>query len=274
MTIQNENNSSELIDIQAASAKNAAAIADALKTDPSMSSFFGGGGSTGSDREYSAPSASEGVSSRSSTLDPFLASGWGGGKKAEIVKNVAGIMFDSGSNGANSSFFGQGKLGQGKQGSGFNITYAGEKGASQPVAQQQRAQYVKLGYWDALKMGPGTSVAANQHFIGSFNLTRASVSGADSNNMHGGKAFTPNCGVTPAVIQSISYTCHTLLQDRNALHQMQNGPLSRNRLIQDAQDGKEGAKQQLRTMSTGQKVEAFRNMSPSIKQDIKDGPGT
>lgn len=269
MTIQSENNSTELIDIKAAQAKNEAAIADAVKTDPSMSSFFGGGGSTGSDREYSAPSPTEGVSTRSSTLDPFLASGWGGGRKAEITKNVVGVMFDPGSNRTNSSFFGQGK-----QGSGFNITYAGEKGASQPVAKQQRAQYVKLSYRDALKMGPGTSVAANHHFIGSFNLTRASVSGADSNNMHGGKAFTPNCGVTPAVIQSISYTCHTLLQDRNALHQMQNGPMSRNRLIQDLQDNKEGAKEQLRKMPLGQQVEAFRNMAPSIKQDIKDGPGT
>lgn len=268
MTIQSENNSTELIDIKAAQAKNEAAIADAVKTDPSMSSFFGGGGSTGSDREYSAPSPTEGVSTRSSTLDPFLASGWGGGRKAEITKNIVGVMFDPGSNRTNSSFFGQGK-----QGSGFNITYAGEKGGAQPAAKQQSTPIVKPGYLEARKMAGGRQRAANHHFMGTVKLAGNAVSGTSYG--HGGKTFTPTITTpTPEMVQQLSHVCYTLLQNRNALHQMQNGPMSRNRLIQDLQDNKEGAKEQLRKMPLGQQVEAFRNMAPSIKQDIKDGPGT
>lgn len=271
MAIQNENNSSELIDVKAETAKNAAAIADVLKSDPSASSFFGGSsGPSGSDTEYGGTSPSGGGTSQSSTLDPFLASGWGGGKKAEIVKNVAGIAFDSGSNGTNSNFFGKGKQGTGD---GFHIKNASERGPAQPAAKPQVTHIVKPNYRDALKMGKPSAKDSNHHFVGSVRLAGNAVSGTSYG--HGGKTFTPSITTpTPEMVQQLSHVCHTLRADQNTLHQIQNGPLSRNRLIADAQDGKEGAKQQLRTMSAGQRVEAFRNMSPSIKQDIKDGPGT
>lgn len=269
MTIQNENNSSELLDIKAETIKNESAIAAAVKDNPQMSSFFGGGGGSGADTEYGGTGTPSSMR-QASEVEHFMTAGISvGGKKAEVAKQGAEILFDSGSKGQ-SMFVG------GKKGGSFNISYAGEKGAARsgPV-KQQSTPLVDPGYFakrQQAKKG-GNTVDKNHIIAANVNAAGNAVSGASYG--HGGKTFTPTIEKpTPEMMRQLSHLCHTLLQDRNTLHQLQNGPMSRNRLIQDLQDGKEGAEQQLRTMSAGQKVEAFRNMAPSVKKDILDGPGT
>lgn len=269
MTIQSENNSSELIDVKAETAKNDAAILGVLKDNPGMSSFFGGGGGgSGADTEYggtSAPSATR----QSSEIEHFMTAGISsGGKKAEMAKQGMEIMFDGGSKGQSMFFSG------GKKGGSFNISYAGEKGASRGPVRQQSTPLVDPGYFAKRQQSKKGGPFDKNHTIAA-NVTAAGNAVSGVSYGHGGKTFTPTITQpTPEMVQQLSHLCHTLLQDKNTLHQLQNGPMSRNRLIQDLQDGKEGAEQQLRTMSAGQKVEAFRNMSPSVKKDILDGPGT
>lgn len=270
MTIQNENNSSELIDIKAETAKNEAAIAGVLKDNPGMSSFFGGAGGGGSDTEYGG-TASPSASRQSSEVEHFMTAGVSaGGKKAEVVKQGMEVLFDSGSKGQSMFFSG------GKKGGSFNIAYAGEKGAVKggPV-KQQGTPLVDPGYFAKRQQAKKGGNTVDKNHIIAANVTAAGNAVAGKSYGHGGSTFTPTIAQpTSESVRQVSHICHTLLQDKNALHQLQNGPMSRNRLIQDLQDGKEGAEQQLRTMSTGQKVEAFRNMSPSVKKDILDGPGT
>lgn len=270
MTIQNENNSSELIDIKAETAKNEAAIAGVIKDSPGMSSFFGGSGGGGADTEYGgAPSAA--ASRQSSEVEHFMTAGISaGGKKAEMAKQGVEVLFDSGSKGQSMFFSG------GKKGGSFNISYAGEKGAGQkgPV-KQQSTPLVDPGYFAKSRQARKGGNTVDKNHIIAANVTAAGNAVAGKSYGHGGASFTPTISQpSPETMRQLSHLCHTLLQDKNTLHQLQNGPMSRNRLIQDLQDGKEGAEQQLRSMTGGQKVEAFRNMAPSVKKDILDGPGT
>jgi len=273
MTIQNENNSSELIDIKAETAKNEAAIAGMLKDNPGMSSFFGGagGGATAADTEYggtSAPAATR----QSSEVEHFMTAGISvGGKKTEMIKQGMEILFDGGSKGT-SMFVG------GKKGGSFNIAYAGEKGAVKGgPAKQQSTPLVDPGYFAKRQQAKKGGSAVDKNHVIAANVTAAGNAVSGEAYGHHGRSYTsPSVAhaVTPEMVRVVSHTCHMLLQDKNTLYQMQNGPMSRNRLIQDLQDGKAGAEEQMRTMSAGQKVETFRNMSPSVKKDIMDGPGT
>ncbi|HEX2753176.1 MAG TPA: hypothetical protein VHP34_08795, partial [Alphaproteobacteria bacterium] len=143
MTIQSENNSSELIDVKAEIAKTEAVISDSLKGNSGMSSFMGGSGVTsGADTEYggtSAPSATR----QSSEVEHFMTAGISsGGKKAEMAKQGLEIAFDGGSKDpkGQSMFFSGGK-----QGGSFNISYAGEKGATRGSVKQQSVQLVDPG---------------------------------------------------------------------------------------------------------------------------------
>ena len=270
MTIQNENNSSELIDIKAETAKNEAAIASVIKDSPGMSSFFGGGGG-GSDTEYGG-ATTPGATRQSSEVEHFMTAGVSaGGKKAEMAKQGMEVLFDSGSKGQSMFFSG------GKKGGSFNISYAGEKGAAQkgPV-KQQGTPLVDPGYFAKSKQArKGGGNAVDKNHVIAANVTAAGNAVSGKSYGHKGSTFTPTITQpTPDMVRQLSHLCHTLLQDKNTLHQLENGAMSRNRLIRDLQDGKEGAEQQLRTMTGGQKVEAFRNMAPSVKQDILDGPGT
>lgn len=274
MTIQSENNSSELIDVKAETAKNDAAILGVLKDNPGMSSFFGGGGGgSGADTEYggtSAPSATR----QSSEIEHFMTAGISsGGKKAEMAKQGMEIMFDGGSKGQSMFFSG------GKKGGSFNISYAGEKGASRGPVQQKSTPLVDPGYFANLKQArKGGTVDENHIIVTNVNATGKGLNGISEGN--GGTTYMSKSvaqSVTSNDAQGVTSTCsmcNTLIQKRDALHQIDKGPMSRNRIIEDLQNGKEGGEQVLRNMTGGQKVETFRNMSPSVKNDILDGPGT
>jgi len=254
MAIQNENNSSGLIDVQQESAKNFAAIEAVLTSNPGMSSFFGGSAGGGGN----APS-------QSSEIEHFMTAGIsGGGKKAEIVKQMGEIAFDSGSNKTGSMFVG------GKRGNNsFNIGYAGEKGAGAKGPQKPQATHlVDPGYFAKRKQAK--TVDKNHTIAANVNAAGKSVAGR-SDAMPGSSHAPTIQKPTPEMVAQLSHLCNGLLMDRDTLHGIKNGPMSRTRLIHDLQDGKEGAEQSLRTMSAGQKEEAFRNVSVSVKNDILDG---
>jgi hypothetical protein len=269
MALQSENNTTELIDIKAETVKNEMAIAAALKDSPQMSSFFGGG--SGADTEYGGkgtPSASR----QTSEVEYFMTVGVGGqNKEMEVAKQGMEVMFDGGSRGQ--SMF----LGNGRSGS-FNITYAGEKGAGPrgPAKGQGGTPLVDPGYREKARMarkGVGGGNLDTRHgFGGTVNMLGDAVSGR--NGAHG-TPYVPQSlaqSITPQMASCMSFGPQ-LLHDRNVLYQMQHGPMSRNRLIHDLQDGKEIAERQYNKMPAGERVEVFRNVAPSVKNEILDRPG-
>src|SRR5690606_6630934 len=91
-----------------------------------------------------------------------------GGKKAEVVKQGAEILFDSGSKGQSMFFSG------GKKGGSFNISYAGEKGATArgPV-KQQGTPLVDPGYFAKRKQAQKGGNTVDKNHIIAANVTAA-----------------------------------------------------------------------------------------------------
>ncbi len=254
MSIQNENNSSGLIDVQQESAKNFAAIEAVLTSNPGMSSFFSGSAGGGGN----APR-------QSSEAEHFMTAGFSvGGKKAELVKQMGEVVFDSGSKQTGSMFVG------GKRGNNsFNIGYAGEKGVGAKGPQKpQGTNLIDPGYFAKRKQAK--TVDKNHTIAANVSATGKALTGGS--HAMPGSSHTPSIQKpTPEMVAQLSHMCNGLLMDRDTLHGIKNGPISRTRLIRDLQEGKEGAEQNLRTMTPGQQEEAFRNMSVAVKNDILDG---
>jgi len=264
MTIHNENSGGELIDINAATQKNEAAIESAMKENPSMSSFFGG--SSGAATEYGGIA---GPSRQTSEAEHFMTAGvsFGGGKKVEVVKQGAEVLFDNGSK--NPSMFGNGKKGEGS----FNISYAGERGApTGSTVKRQPTPIVDPGYFTKFAMArkggsPGASVDKNHTIF--MNVTAAGNAVSGASYSHRGQTFTPAIAPpTSDMMHQLSGICAMLLQDRMTLERMRNGPISFNRMFESLGDGGDGAEHQLKTMNPGKREELFRSVSPTAKKGM------